>query len=106
MGGVGSGRRGGEPNLKSYKGGAKLLATMIVVQAINDWRDIIKNRDYLNKSQSPNKNLSELRLFFKSDWCKFLMMFMEITPQQILNKLEIELKEAMKMEKERKNERS
>lgn len=102
MGGIGSGRREGMPNLEGLDGGAKLLATMIVVQAINDWRSIINQRDFLDRTPSRRKNLCELRQFFNSEWCEFLMMFMEITPKQILNKLEMELEEAMKKEKERK----
>ena len=102
MGGIGSGRREGMPNMDKMDGGAKLLATMIVVQAITDWRSIIKQRDFLERTPSRNKNLHELREFFNSEWCEFLMMFMGITPKQILNKLEMELEEAVKREKERK----
>lgn len=102
MGGVGSGRRNGMPNMERMDGGAKLLATMIVVQAITDWKSIIKQRDFLDRKPNRYKNLNELREFFNSEWCKFLMMFMEITPKQILNQLEKELEEAVRKESKKR----
>ena len=113
MGGIGSGRkpktvplgrRNGMPNVGSRKGGANLLAAMIIVQAITDWRELVAKKDWKNEKQNKDKNLNELRQFFKSEWCEFLMMFMEITPNQILRQLEKELAEAQKKDGE-ENER-
>ena len=92
------------PNVGSCKGGAKLLATMIIVQAITDWRELVAKKDWKNEKQDKKNNLNELRQFFKSEWCEFLMMFMEITPNQILRQLEKELAEAKKKDGE-ENER-
>ena len=92
------GRRNGMPNAGSCKGGPNLLAAMIIVQAITDWRELVAKKDWKNEKQKRNKNLHELRQFFKSDWCEFLMMSMEITPKEILKKLESELQEAIEEE--------
>lgn len=85
-----------------------LLAAEIVISAVNDWRDLIKAKAWLNDGIG-NKwcNFYELRQFFRSDWCGFLMQGMDnIEPTRLLAILEAELQEAKaKYERERKNKK-
>lgn len=60
------------------------LASAIVVQAMKDWRQLIKKR-------APDSEYSALRLFFKSSWCDTLCV--GVNPQMILDRLEKDLKE-------------
>ena len=82
-----------------------LLAAQIVVYAVNDWRDLIKAKAWLDeRTTKKHCNFYELRKFFRSDWCAFLMQDMDnIEPSRLLAILEAELDEAKaKYERERK----
>lgn len=71
-----------------------LLCAEIIIHEIVDWRVLIKSREWLNKHPSPYCNFDELRLFFKSEWCDFLMQDFELEPACIFEILEAELEEA------------
>ncbi len=61
------------------------LRTAILMRAIYDW-ELCQHPAH--RTYSPG-TLSELRKFFKSEWCDFLMKGIEsITPEDILTKLE------------------
>ena len=104
---MGLGRRSGTFNLPPRCDFDRMLAAQIVATAISDWRELIREKAWLSKRIEPRKNFTELRQFFESDWCALLMIFMELTPADILTKLEKELEEAKKMEalKNGRNER-
>lgn len=71
-----------------------LLCSEIVIHAIVDWRMLIKSRAYLEPLPNANCNFDELRAFFKSSWCEFIMQKFEISTLRILEILEEELEEA------------
>ena len=62
------------------------LANAIVVQAVDDWRKLCKR-------QEPNCKFTEIRQFFKSDWCA--MLCGNVDPLLILDALEHERKDAL-----------
>ena len=62
------------------------LANAIVVQAVDDWRKLCKR-------QEPNCKFTEIRQFFKSDWCA--MLCGNVDPLLILDALERERKTAV-----------
>ena len=62
------------------------LANAIVVQAVKDWRKLCKR-------QEPNYKFTEIRQFFKSDWCASLCG--NVDPLPILDALEHERKDAL-----------
>lgn len=72
----------------------ELLASQIVVQAIEDWRLLIDGKAW--DKEFPRKwcNFDELRAFFKSQYCELLMLDCEIEPLEILRMLEEELRDA------------
>ncbi len=74
------------------------LAAGIVAGAIADWRKLVKRKAW--KTERPNRycNFTELRLFFKSEWCAFQLQHFSIEPESILERLEAELAEAMRKE--------
>lgn len=76
------------------------LAAEIVIAAVRDWRELVKARAW-RKPESWARNFTELRCFFKSDYCEFLMQNFDIAPERILDMLEKELAAAMR-EDERK----
>lgn len=81
--------------MKKPKGdGARGLAAAIVIQAISDWRQLVRAKAWLDGGELKHKNFYELRAFFKSDWCAFLLEPTGITPRVILQALEKELQEA------------
>lgn len=85
-----------------------LMAAEIVVHAITDWRALIAKKAWSEKEQKARCNFQELRSFFKSDWCAFLMMKWDIEPRRILEMLEEELQQAMQQHsktKERKRKK-
>jgi len=73
-----------------------------------DWRKLVRARawevDWMNNKQDyykiPNArcNFDELRTFFKSEWCDFLLSVNHVstTSGAILKQLESELEEAKK----------
>lgn len=63
------------------------LAISIVIQAVEDWRLFI----YDPYAQSNRYNFEELRKFFKSQWCEFLLECTSASPIKILEILEGEL---------------
>jgi hypothetical protein len=76
-----------------------LMAVAIVIQAIEDWRSLIKQKAWHDKCQQTEYSFAGLRNFFKGDWCAFLMLDFELEPERILEHLEIELQSAMRKER-------
>lgn len=74
-----------------------LFAAQIVIHAIQDWRELVKAKAWLDK---PNArcNFNELRLFFKGEWCDFLLQNFAVDPKRILEMLEAELAAAQEKE--------
>lgn len=75
-----------------------LLAVAIVVQAIADWRSLVKQKAWLDKCPQKSCNFTELRNFFKGEWSAFILLNVEIEPEHILELLEEELQDAMQKE--------
>lgn len=75
------------------------LAAGIVAAAVTDWRELVKRKAWDKKPQR-YCNFTELRLFFKSEWCAFLLQHFSIEPESILERLEAELAEAMRKEED------
>lgn len=76
------------------------LAAEIVAGAVTDWRELVKRKAW--EDERPNRfcNFTELRLFFKSEWCEFLLQHFSIEPEGILEMLEAELAEAMRKDED------
>lgn len=92
----------GEHNQKPQpEGFYQRMAAEIVVGAIMDWRALIYKKAWLDVAQC-NRNFNELRLFFKSDWCAFLLQGFEMQPEKILEMLEAELRAAMENDEKRR----
>lgn len=68
-----------------------LLAAAIVIHAAEDWRMLISERAWEEKTVSKHRNFTELRLFFNGRWCAFLMQDFSVEPADILAQLEQEL---------------
>jgi hypothetical protein len=87
-----------------------LLVSEIIIRAITDWRELIKKQAWENKYlYRCTSTFDELRGFFRSEWCAFLMQDFDIEPERILELLEKELQEALQeaeKEKEPKKARS
>jgi hypothetical protein len=79
------------------------IAAEIVIAAVRDWRDLVK-REAWDGGESKYCNFYELRQFFNSGWCAFLMKDFDIEPARILEILEAELQEAMRNAKPKANE--
>jgi hypothetical protein len=62
------------------------LAQGIVYQAILDWKRLDDG------ATVRNTNYTTLRNFFRSAWCESLLLFTDISPELILEKLEKETK--------------
>ena len=87
-----------------------LLASEILSKAVDDWRLLIKRKAWLfvpsfnTTDPIPNKecNFTELRNFFKSDWCDALCYLVSdnVCKETILKILEKELEDAMAEEQE------
>jgi hypothetical protein len=77
--------------------GVNVLADLIIMQAVQDWRRICKRLEK-GKRQSTVYNdftsLTRLRIFFKSDWCDLLCR--QASSAAILDQLEAEYLEMMK----------
>lgn len=73
---------------------AGMLAAEIVAGAVEDWRGLVKQKAWLNAYPSRVCNFNELRIFFKSEWCEFLMQNFSMQPTELLQLLEKELEEA------------
>lgn len=83
------------------------MALEIVHYAVLDWRRLVKARAWEYEKfrpahyywQVPNCqcNFTELRSFFKSEWCDFILSVNHVatTGERILRQLEGELEEAM-----------
>jgi hypothetical protein len=71
-----------------------MMAAEIVAGAIDDWRSLIKQKAWLDANPSRFCNFDELRIFFNSEWCEFLMQNFSMQPHELLKLLEKELKEA------------
>lgn len=72
-----------------------LFAAEIVMHAITDWRWLIKEKAWQNEEEKPLCNFTELRAFFNSEWCAFLLEKWSMESTRILELLEAELQEAM-----------
>lgn len=77
--------------------GALLLAYEIVAFAVDDWRKLIRRKAW-KKSTIAHCNFRELRKFFRSEWCMFLLQGCSIEPKEILARLEEELQAAKEKE--------
>ncbi len=68
------------------------LAVAIIGQAVDDWRKLIREGKKSLATQEGGKiSFTEIRQFFKSDFCCLLI---ESDPLEILEQLEKELKDA------------
>lgn len=74
---------------KAYSG----LAAGIVLQAVTDWRKLIKHKAWLDTDVSA-VNFDEIRKFLKSEYCLLLLHGSAVKQEKILEQLENELKEA------------
>lgn len=89
---------------KSYIGSGfesepeKLLAAHIVIHAIEDWRELVKHKAWNKETRAHLCNFTELRAFFNSDWCNFLLQDLSVDPARILEMLEAELAAAQEKE--------
>ena len=81
-----------------------LLIAAIVIRAVDDWRELIRQRSWLAKAPR-QVNFDELRNFFKSDWCDFLMLKFNVEPARVLDLLETELRDAMQREERKRKGR-
>lgn len=68
-----------------------ILSAAIIEKAVEDWRLLVKTGRTHADLNGEKVSFRELREFFKSDWCALLMHGMEITPEQVLDRLEKEL---------------
>lgn len=76
------------------------FAAEIVIHAVDDWRTLIKCGAWLEDGTRRSYgygtiSFDELRGFFNSPWCEFLMQDFGISPAAVLKVLEAELQEAM-----------
>ena len=75
------------------------LAAEIVMGAIRDWRELVKSKAWLNKGASARQHIivsfDEIRSFFRSQYCAFIMQNFSMSPENILTLLEHELQQAM-----------
>lgn len=76
-----------------------LLAAEIVIFAIKDWRELVNKKAWTRREYSPRCNLTELREFFRGEWCAFLVHRWNVAPERILEMLEAELQQAMQQTK-------
>lgn len=81
----------------------KILAHEIILKAVDDWRRLIIVRAWEDKYCLKNNNFTELRQFFRSEWCALLMTGDSLTPADILRQLEKELAEAKEKDFARRN---
>lgn len=77
------------------------LAAEITMRAIYDWRFLLYCKAWKNKDMR-KVNFNELRLFFKGEWCEFLLQGFEMQPEKILEMLEAELRAAMENDEKRR----
>ena len=75
------------------------LAAEIVMGAIRDWRLLINKKAWLDSYESPQCNFEEIRRFFCSQYCEFLMQNFSMTPEGVLMLLEGELQQAMQKDR-------
>ena len=68
----------------------RTLAADIVYKAVSDWQLLIKKRDWLNERPDARCNFTELRSFFKSEFCYFLLSGNAAAQRRILEGLERE----------------
>ena len=101
-------KRRGNASFSSYIGSdyendpVSLTAAQIVIHAIADWRELVMGKAWLDKFPCRSRNFNELRLFFKGEWCAFLMSGFGVEPARILEILEKELAEAMQKDQRKK----
>ncbi len=73
------------------------LAKFIVLQAVEDWRELIRLGVEKTSIDGEKIGFGELRTFFRSEYC---MALVDIDPIHILRGLERELEEAINKKKE------
>lgn len=80
------------------------LAAEIIIGAISDWRLLIERRAWekggISLHGAGYTTFAELRSFFRSEWCDFLMQFFNIDPARILEQLEKDLQQAIEKDEE------
>ena len=81
------------------------IAYEIVLFAIHDWRSLVQRKAWKFATQASDCNFRELRAFFKSEWCVFLMQDMDVTPEAVLAVLEKELSEAKEKDKKKEGKK-
>lgn len=74
-----------------------LLAAEIVIHAVADWRELVKAGKWDDPAPQVRCNFDELRVFFKSEWCDFIMHKFDMSPETLLAMLEEELAEAQRL---------
>lgn len=74
------------------------LAAEIVIHAIMDWREMVRRKVW--NPVERYCNYDEIRVFFKSEWCAYIMQNFDIAPEYILAMLEKELQEAMERDEQ------
>ena len=72
----------------------RLLAAEIVISAVEDWRQLIYEREWETPSMKRGYGFDSIRWFFRSGWCGLLMQNFNTTPEVILKLLEQELEDA------------
>ena len=73
------------------------LAKVIVLQAVEDWRELIRLGIEKTSIDGEKVDFGELRTFFRSEYC---MALVDVDPIHILRRLERELEESINKEKE------
>lgn len=68
-----------------------ILTCAIIEKAVEDWRLLVKTGRTHANLNGTKIGFRELREFFTGPWCALLMHGMEITPEQVLHRLEQEL---------------
>lgn len=70
------------------------IAAEIVIGAIRDWRVLVNRKAWIDRTPSPQCNFDEIRRFFRSQYCDFIMQNFSMTPEDVLMLLEGELQQA------------
>lgn len=83
------------------------LAGAVIINAVEDWRQLIRSKAYRDHGSENMKdggmvNFGELRLFFKSDFCDLLfdVCQKQVAGRYVLRHLEAELEQAMENDEE------
>lgn len=77
--------------MAKYISRVDILTCAIIEKAVEDWRMLVKTERAGTSINGTKVSFRELREFFTGPWCALLMHGMEITPEQVLHRLEQEL---------------